>query len=123
MNLIYALQDPNNPNSLARRMRKARARHVEALIAQTAAATVGCRILDLGGEPDYWRMFDRAFLESSKAHITTEAGLVRLARARKSSSLAWLSTTLKDTHGLPPNLLAALRTEQGCRRHVWILGY
>src|SRR5262249_25468288 len=29
-----------------------------------------CRIIDLGGEPAYWELFDRAFLERSKVHVT-----------------------------------------------------
>ena len=70
MNLIYALQDPKNPNSLATRMRRARARHVRALISETFAQEGQCRILDLGGRPDYWDLIDRAFLEACKVHIT-----------------------------------------------------
>jgi hypothetical protein len=70
MRLIYALQDPDNPNSLAMRMRRARARRVVELIARTAAEAGRCRILDLGGEPDYWRMYDRGFLEGAKVHVT-----------------------------------------------------
>lgn len=70
MKLIYALQDPANPNSLALRMRRARARHVAGLIEQIAGETGGCRILDLGGEPDYWRLFDRTLLERCRVHVT-----------------------------------------------------
>jgi hypothetical protein len=70
MKLIYALQDINNPNSLANRMRRARTRHVVTLIEEAFAKTGGCRILDLGGRADYWEMFDRGFLEASKVHIT-----------------------------------------------------
>ena len=70
MNLIYALQDPANPNSLAMRFRRARARRIVDLIADTAAANGACRILDLGGEPAYWGLFDRAFLERSRVHVT-----------------------------------------------------
>ena len=51
MNLIYALQDPDNPNSLAMHMRRARAKRVVGLIEQVAAEAGQCRILDLGGEP------------------------------------------------------------------------
>lgn len=70
MKLIYALQDPDNPNSLAQRMRRARARHVVELISRTAAERGRCRIIDLGGEPEYWSLYDRAFLEASGVHIT-----------------------------------------------------
>ncbi|MDP3659509.1 class I SAM-dependent methyltransferase, partial [Phenylobacterium sp.] len=67
MKLIYSLQDPDNPNSLAQQMRRARAKRVVELI---VAAGPGARILDLGGEPDYWRLFDRKFLEDAKVKIT-----------------------------------------------------
>lgn len=70
MNLIYALQDPANPNSLAMRFRRERAKRIVELIAETFAERGACRILDLGGEPDYWRLFERDFLEASKVHIT-----------------------------------------------------
>jgi hypothetical protein len=70
MSLIYALQDPDNPNSLAMRFRRRRARHVVELIAQASADARGCRILDLGGRSDYWRMFDRAMLEAAGVRIT-----------------------------------------------------
>ncbi|MET0295199.1 MAG: class I SAM-dependent methyltransferase [Phenylobacterium sp.] len=70
MQLIYALQDPDNPNSLAVRMRRARARHVAGLIEKVAAERGACRVLDLGGEPDYWRLFDRAMLERCGVHAT-----------------------------------------------------
>jgi hypothetical protein len=70
MKLIYALQDPDDPNSLAVRMRRARSRRVADLIVRTAAERGRCRILDLGGEPDYWRLFDRPMLEAAKVRIT-----------------------------------------------------
>lgn len=70
MNLIYRLQDPDNPRSLAVRMRKARSARIVELIGVIAAERGQCRILDLGGEPDYWRLFDRSFLEGSKVAVT-----------------------------------------------------
>jgi hypothetical protein len=70
MSLIYAFQDPNNPNSLAMRFRRRRARHIVELISQAFDRTGGCRILDLGGRPDYWALLDRGFLERSKVHVT-----------------------------------------------------
>jgi hypothetical protein len=70
MNLIYKLQDPDDANSLSMRMRRARARHVVELITATFAEQGRCRILDLGGEPDYWRLFDRGVLEAAKVSIT-----------------------------------------------------
>jgi len=71
MNLIYALQDAGNPNSLSSRFRRARARRVVELIETIAAERGGVRIIDLGGEPDYWRrLFDADFLEQSGVHVT-----------------------------------------------------
>ena len=71
MNLIYALQDAANPNSLSSRFRRARARRVKQLIEEVFAARGRVRIIDLGGEPEYWlRLFDRDLLETCKAHIT-----------------------------------------------------
>ena len=70
MNLIYALQDPANPNSMAMRFRRARARRIVELIEAAFAERGEVRIIDLGGEPDYWRLFDRQMLERCKTHIT-----------------------------------------------------
>jgi hypothetical protein len=70
MNLIYALQDPANPNSLAVRFRRARAQRIVDLITDIAAERGAVRIIDLGGEPGYWTLFERDFLETSKVHIT-----------------------------------------------------
>lgn len=70
MNLIHKLHYQDNPNSLASRLRRARAKHVIALIEAVVAEKGEVKILDLGGEPDYWRLYDRAFLEASKVKIT-----------------------------------------------------
>ena len=71
MNLIYALQDAENPNSLSSRFRRARARRVVELIEAIHAERGEVRIIDLGGEPDYWaRLYDRDLLETCKVHIT-----------------------------------------------------
>ena len=71
MNLIYALQDADNPNSLSSRFRRARARRVVELIEAAHAEQGRVRIIDLGGEPDYWRrLFDRDLLEGRKVRIT-----------------------------------------------------
>ena len=69
MKAIDAIQGRTNPRSLANRFRRARARKV--LDAIRAAARDGrCRVLDLGGEPDYWALFDRAELQAAGAHVT-----------------------------------------------------
>lgn len=71
MKLIYALQDAADPNSLSSRFRRARARRVQTLIEAAHAERGEARIIDLGGEPDYWlRVFDRELLEGCKVRIT-----------------------------------------------------
>lgn len=71
MNPIRALQNYDDPNSLASRFRRARARHVVELIEVVAARGRGCRILDLGGRALYWNsLFDKDFLERSGVHVT-----------------------------------------------------
>jgi hypothetical protein len=70
MKLIHALQDRDDPHSLSARFRRARSARVLALI-QAISHTFGrCRIIDLGGEPNYWRVFDANDLRASGAHIT-----------------------------------------------------
>jgi|WetSurMetagenome_2_1015567.scaffolds.fasta_scaffold123921_1 hypothetical protein len=71
MNLIYALQDAENPNSLSSRFRRVRARRVKALIEAIFTECGEVRIIDLGGEPDYWlRLFDRDLLDGCRTRIT-----------------------------------------------------
>ncbi len=68
---IRALQDYDNPNSLASKMRRGRARFIRPLIERAFAKSGACRILDLGGRPEYWRIFEREFLEAHRVHVTT----------------------------------------------------
>jgi hypothetical protein len=70
MNLIHALQDNDNPDSLVSRFRRARSRRVVELIDACHAETGACRIIDLGGEANYWRLFDRQMLADKGVHIT-----------------------------------------------------
>ena len=70
MNLIHALQDNTDPNSLVSRFRRARARRIVDMITRIHAEKGAVRIIDLGGEANYWTLFDRAFLDASKVHIT-----------------------------------------------------
>jgi hypothetical protein len=70
MNLIHSLQDYNNPDSLVSRFRRARTQRIVGLISQAFQRSGGCRILDMGGRPDYWTIFDRPFLEQCKVKIT-----------------------------------------------------
>lgn len=69
MRAIDAIQGRTNPNSLANRFRRARSRKVMAAIAR-ASRGGRCRVLDLGGEPDYWALFDRAELAAAGVHVT-----------------------------------------------------
>jgi hypothetical protein len=71
MNFIRLQQDYDDPKSLASRFRRARMKHVVALIEAVAAERGECRIVDLGGRPDYWRAVDRQVLEGCKVRITT----------------------------------------------------
>lgn len=70
MNLIHALQDNDNPNSLVSKFRRARSRRVVALIEAIHAEKGRVRIIDLGGEANYWRLFDRQMLADKGVHIT-----------------------------------------------------
>lgn len=70
MNFIRAQQDYDDPRSMASRFRRARMRRVAALIEEVFAERGACRIVDLGGRPDYWGAIDRALLEAQGVHIT-----------------------------------------------------
>jgi len=70
MGLIRSLQNYDDPNSLASRFRRKRSRHVRALIEAIFRETGACRIVDLGGRPEYWKMFERPFLEAHGVHVT-----------------------------------------------------
>ncbi|QTN19224.1 class I SAM-dependent methyltransferase [Brevundimonas sp. AJA228-03] len=70
MNLIHALQDNTDPNSLVTRFRRARARRIVDLIQRIHARKGAVSIIDLGGEANYWTLFDRAFLDACKVRIT-----------------------------------------------------
>src|SRR5579875_3391667 len=69
MDLIQSLQDHDNPNSLAMRFRRARARRIVEMISAIHAERGSVRVLDLGGEPGYWRLFDRGFLQEKAVTI------------------------------------------------------
>ncbi len=71
MNFIYRQQDAGDPNSLSSRFRQARARRVMELISAVHAEKGQVSIIDLGGEPDYWRrLFDLVHLKALGARIT-----------------------------------------------------
>jgi hypothetical protein len=71
VNFILRQQDYTNPNSLASRFRQARARHIVGLIEDAFIQRGECRIVDLGGRPEYWQAIDRGLLERMKVTITT----------------------------------------------------
>jgi len=50
--------------------RKKRSQHVTALIDTIYARQGQCRILDIGGECLYWKLFDEDFLYTRRVHIT-----------------------------------------------------
>lgn len=60
----------NPRGAMATRMRRKRGEHILALIAKIHAEKGSCRIIDLGGEPAYWRIFDRGVLENLGVHVT-----------------------------------------------------
>ncbi len=70
MNFIHALHARDNANSLAARLRRARGRRVLDLIGRIAAEKGEVRIIDLGGEPGYWALFEREVLEAANVSIT-----------------------------------------------------
>lgn len=71
MNFIRLQQDYDDPKSLASRFRRARMKHVIGLVRAVFAERGQCRIIDLGGRPDYWRAIDRRILEDCNVRITT----------------------------------------------------
>ncbi len=70
MNLLVALSDYGNPNSLGSRLRAKRAVHLKSLIERIAAAQGRCRIIDLGGHPVYWNIIGRDFLIEKRCQVT-----------------------------------------------------
>jgi len=70
MKLIHALQDNSDPNSLVSRFRRARSRRVVELIETIHAEKGAVSIIDLGGEANYWHLFDLDLLKRCRVHIT-----------------------------------------------------
>lgn len=82
--MLHALQDHSDPNSVGSRLRRARTRHIIELIDHAFAAK-GQKIdlLDLGGEQNYWLLFDGAWLRTRVREIT----LVNIGPAEASDPL------------------------------------
>jgi hypothetical protein len=70
LNFIRGYQDYSNSRSLVARLRRARARHISALIETIYGERGECRIVDLGGRADYWSYLDRDLLERRHVRIT-----------------------------------------------------
>lgn len=70
MRAMKFINQLNPRGALAARMRRKRGEHVLALIAKVHAEKGSCRIIDLGGEPAYWNVFDRSLLEGLGVHVT-----------------------------------------------------
>lgn len=71
MGVIFDQQDYRNPLSLSARFRTARTRYIKSMIADVFAARGACRIIDLGGRPEYWELVGLDFLTDHKVTITT----------------------------------------------------
>lgn len=70
VSLLVRLTRYDDPHSFGSRLRKRRIHHVVRLIEQCHAAFGRCRIADIGGEPHYWRLFERTFLEQCGVTVT-----------------------------------------------------
>ncbi|HSZ92337.1 MAG TPA: methyltransferase domain-containing protein [Acetobacteraceae bacterium] len=70
MSIVSRLARYDDPNSLASRMRRKRSVRIRQLIEATYAEERECRILDIGGEARYWRLFDDDFLRQHGVAIT-----------------------------------------------------
>jgi len=71
MGVIFNQQDYRNPLSLSARFRRARTRHIKEMITEVSALKGACRIVDLGGRPDYWDLVGLSFLASHRVTVTT----------------------------------------------------
>lgn len=78
---LTALKAFANPQALAPAMRKKRAELIASMISDICKERGRCRILDLGGRPEYWDLFERRFLQDHGVSIT----LVNMVKAPVSS--------------------------------------
>ncbi|MBU6445160.1 MAG: methyltransferase domain-containing protein [Alphaproteobacteria bacterium] len=69
MRLIKYFQDDTSALRLSWQLRCRRARMIEAMIRRAYQENGRCRILDVGGEIGYWKVIDRASLESCGVRI------------------------------------------------------
>jgi len=68
--LALRVFDYDSPTSFVSHLRRNRARRIVRLIDEITARRGECRILDLGGTAEYWRVLDRGYLAARKAKIT-----------------------------------------------------
>ena len=97
MRLIRYLQDETNALGVTWRFRRKRARLIEEMILRAHDEKGCCRILDVGGEIDYWNVIDRASLERRCVHI------VCLNRKPLESQDDLIDTVVGDACNLPFN--------------------
>src|SRR5271165_5698848 len=64
------VQDYANPRSIGFRLRKRRRGRLQALIESVYDQNGSVNIIDLGGVPEYWKIFDEDYLVSRKIRIT-----------------------------------------------------
>lgn len=63
------LVDYNNPNSLGSKLRRRRFAQIERMVRKTLTAQPRCRILDIGGTANYWRLMNEDLLDSCDVAI------------------------------------------------------
>jgi hypothetical protein len=67
--MLEKLQDYDSPGSLANRLRKRRIIHLKRLIESILRNRGQCRILDLGGEENYWKVIGGEFLANRNVEV------------------------------------------------------
>lgn len=70
MTFWKSVTDYRNPKSIASRIRKRRAFHIEKIVRSIFERRGRCRILDVGGSEEYWSIFDEEFFESYNISVT-----------------------------------------------------
>ena len=76
--LIERITNYQNPNSVGSRLRAARSVHIRKIIDDIYAKKGCVKVLDVGGTPAYWNIFDRQYLQDRSCSILlvnlTDAG-------------------------------------------------
>ena len=70
MSLLSAVSRYTGASSIGTRFRKRRAKYVMSLIDEIYAEQGHCRILDIGGEGLYWKLFDEDYLRTRCVQVT-----------------------------------------------------